>query len=231
MRRSLVIIALAAFPVFADDVYLRGGGQITGEIIEQTADHVTVDIGGATITARTESIVRIEKSVSPLQEYRVRAGEISAGDAEAWRELARWAKGRLLSSQAAEAYAEVIAILPDDVEANEALGHVRLNGEWVTEEESYRARGYVEFEGEWMTPNERQTILAERQARESRKAAERREIDAKIKEIEDEQRAERERQALEREAARSPVSWGWGGGPGYWPQPGYWRWQPVRGHQ
>jgi len=219
VKRGIAIIVLAALPAFADDVYLKGGGQITGEIIARSEDSVTVDVGGGgSITARMSSIVRIEEGISPLQEYRARAEDIPAGDAEAWRELARWAKVRALSSQALKAYSQVVAILSDDQEANRALGRVQLNGEWVTEEESYLARGYVEFEGQWMTPSERQTILAERRAREE---SDRQSNQAKIQAIEAEQKAEKDREAAEREAARrrSSISWGWGSGPGYWPYP------------
>jgi hypothetical protein len=223
MKRGIVLIALAATPVFADDVYLRGGGQITGEIIEQTEDSVTVDIGGGTITARMSSIVRIEQNVSPLQEYRERAEDIADGDAEAWRELARWATGRALSSQAWEAWERVIAILPDDQEANRALGRVQLDGQWVTEEESYRARGYIEFEGQWMTPGEQQSILSDRQAREE---ADRQANEARVKEIEAEIKADKKRKEDERRDAwdRNPIPWGWGYGPTYWPH----RWQGER---
>ena len=218
MKPLIVIIALAAVPVFADDVYLRGGGQITGEIVERTDDFVKVDIGGGTITAKTSSIVRIEESVSPLQEYRARAAEIPDGDAEAWRELAGWASNRTLSSQAWHAYSQVLEILPDDPEANHALGRVQLDGKWITEEESYLAQGYVEFEGEWMTPRERKSILADRRARE---AADRQSNEAEIQAIEAEQRAEKERENAKRAEAenRNSVYWGWGSGPRYWPVP------------
>jgi len=223
VKRAIVIIALAAVPVFADDVYLQGGGQITGEIVEQTEDSVTVDIGGGgTITAHMSNVVHIEKSISPLQEYRARAAKIHAGDAEAWRKLARWATGEALSSQAGKAYSQVVAILPDDQEANRALGRVQVDGRWVTEEESYLARGYVEFEGEWMTPGERQQILASRQAREE---ADRQANDAAILAIDAEQKAEKAQKEADTEAFRrdglprigDPVYWGWGGGPSYWP--------------
>ena len=219
MKRGIVLIALAAAPVFADDVHLRGGGQITGEIVEQTEDSVTVDVGGGgTITARMSSVVRIEKGTSPLQEYRARAKSIPEGDAQAWRELARWATNQALSSQALKAWTQVVSILPDDPEANRALGRVQLDGRWVTEEESYRAQGYIEFEGQWMTPGERQTILADRQDREE---ADGRANEARIKEIEAEIEEEKQRKEDERREAwdRNPVSWGWGYGPTYWPQP------------
>jgi len=224
VKSVIVVIALAAVPALADEVYLRGGGQITGEIVSRSEDSVTIDIGGGTLTARMSSVVRIEESVSPLQEYRSRAARIPADDTEAWRELARWAKGQALSSQAAEAYSQVLHVLPDDQEANSALGRVWFDGRWVTEEESYAARGYVEFEGYWMTPQERQSILSTRQAREE---ANRQAIDAEVQAIEAEQKAAAEQKEAERQAAMrgnlpqlgDPVVWGWGPGPAYWPAP------------
>lgn len=217
------MIALVAAPLFGDEVYLKGGGQISGQIVERTEQAVTVDIGGGTLTVRTSQVVRIEESVSPLQEYRARAAQVPAGDAVAWRELARWAEGQALSTQAREAWSEVAAILPDDAEANHALGRVQLGGRWMSEEESYRARGYVEFEGEWMTPAEKQAILADRQAQAQ---ADRETLQAQIQLEESARQArEAEEQAEDDEFWQNnlpqlgdpaPVYWGWGA-PVYWP--------------
>ncbi|MCU0302498.1 MAG: hypothetical protein MUC56_00345 [Thermoanaerobaculales bacterium] len=217
---TIVVASLAGVPAIADDVHLRGGGQITGQIVEQTEKEVVVDIGGGTISAPMSSVVSISKGTSPLQEYRDRAATLAPDDAEAWRELARWATDDALASQAEEAWQAVLTILPDDEEANRALGRVLLDGRWVTEEESYRARGYVELDGEWMTPAERQAILADRQARAD---ADRQANEVRIREIEAEQRADEEREAQEAAAADdwayygTPTYWGWGTGPAYWP--------------
>jgi len=224
VKRAIAVIALAAAPVFADDVFLKGGGRFTGQIVEQTEESVTVDIGGGYLTAPMSTVVRIEKGTSPLEEYRARAANIPPGDAEGWRELAQWAQKNTLSSQAWEAYSQVVAILPNDDEANRALGRVLLNGRWVTEEESYRARGYVEFENQWMTLAERKAILAERQAQEQ---ADRQANEAEVRAIQADIDAEKQRDAeeFERQASRydrlpeytGSVAWGWGAGPGYWP--------------
>ena len=221
MKRIIVVIALVAPPLLADDVHLKGGGRLTGEIVGHTEDSVTVDIGAGTMTVRLSSVVRIEEGTSPLEEYRARAASVAAEDAEAWRQLGRWAADEGLSTQSREAWSKVRAILPDDPEANRALGLVQHDGRWVTEEESYLARGFVEFEGEWMMPAERQSIQAERRARE--------ETDRKAMEaqIEADEAAWREREA--QEAAEweefgadlpelgDSVNWGWGVGPTYWP--------------
>jgi hypothetical protein len=222
VKRVIVVIALAAAPVLADDVFLKGGGRLTGEIVERSDDSVTVDIGGGTFTVRTSSIVRIEEGSSPLQEYRARAAKIADRDADAWRELARWATGQSLGTMAGEAWSKVVAVLPDDAEANRALGRVQLDGRWVSEEESYRAQGYVEFEGEWMMPGEREAILQDRKAGE---VAYRQAEGARIQ---SEQKADEERKAREaeeRDAFMSgglpqygdPVYSSWGYGLTYWP--------------
>ena len=220
MKRGVLVIALAAAPLLADDVYLRGGGQITGTIVERTTDSVRVDVGGGTLTVRMSSVVRIEETMSPLQEYRARAARIPEGDVEAWRKLARWATSGALGTMASQAWSKVVAIVPDDPEANRALGRVQYGGRWVTEEESYRARGYVEFEGEWMTPGERQTILEDERARgEADRQAEAARLQA-------EEKAKGEREA--KEAAEHDIwrgsalpgdatYWPWGSGIVYWP--------------
>ena len=167
MKRVIVVIALVSAPLLADEVHLKGGGSLTGEIVEQTADRITVDIGAGRMTVKMSTVVSIDKSASPLQEYRTRAAALAPEDLEGWRALARWASDQGLGTQAREAYTRVTALVPGDPEANRGLGLVQHDGRWMTEEESYLARGFVKFEGDWMTPGEKQAILAERQAREA----------------------------------------------------------------
>lgn len=221
MRRGIiVVIALAAAPLFADVVHLKGGGRITGEIVEQTAESVTVNIGGGNLSVGASSVVRIEKSTSPVQEFRTRAASIPSGDAEAWRELGDWAASGGQATLAGEAYSQVVAILPDDPEANRALGRVQYNGAWVAEAEAYRAQGFVEFEGEWMTPTERQSILRDREARE---AADQKAWEAQMQAEAAEKRERKAQEEADRRAFMTgglpqygdPIPWGYG--PASWP--------------
>jgi hypothetical protein len=175
-------------------------------------------------------VVKIETGSSPVQQYKEREAALAPDDVEGWRDLARFAADEGLSTQARQAWSKVVAAVPDDPEANRALGMVQHEGRWVSEEESYRAQGFVELDGQWMTPEERQSILADRQARE---AADR---EAMAAQIAADDAAAREREAQEaREDARDgsfgtedlpqlgdPIDtyWGYGGGyyPGYWPR-------------
>ena len=199
MKRAMVVIALMSAPLLADEVHLKGGGRLTGEIVEQTAENITVDIGAGRMTVKMSTVVRIDKSASPLQEYRARAATLTDQDVEGWRELARWAANQGLGTQSREAYTHVTALIPEDPEANRGLGLVQQDGRWMTEEESYLARGFVKFEGEWMTPGEKQAILAERQASE---AADRQALAAQMQA---DQAAAQEREA--QEAAEEDDFW------------------------
>jgi hypothetical protein len=229
------VIALLLLPaaLSADEVVLKGGGRISGEIVERTGTTVTVDIGAGTMTVSLASVARIEDAPSALGEYRKRAAATAAGDIDAWRELGRWAAGRGLQTQAREAYSRVLASAPGDAEANEAFGRVYHGGAWVSEEEAYRAQGYVLFEGEWMTPEERSSILAENAARE---AAESRALAEQIRADEEAYREREAQEQAERDAWRDqgfprvgdPVYWGWGVGPTSWPAaPGQDLTQPI----
>ncbi len=227
MNRTWLVLAMMSAPLLADEVQLKGGGRLTGEIVEQTAENITVDIGAGRMTVKMSTVVSIDRSASPLQEYRSRAAVLKPEDVEGWRELARWATDRALGTQAREAWTQVRNLIPDDPEANRGLGLVQQGGKWMTEEESYLARGFVQFEGDWMAPAEKQAILAERQASAAADAQ------ALASQMQADQSAAQEQQA--REAAGhdefwddslpqlgDPVVWG-----GYGYTPTLWPVQPI----
>jgi len=236
MKREVLWIALgtttlllpAAAPALADEVYLKGGGQLSGQIVAHDDDSVTVDIGAGKMTVKLSTVVRIEEGTSPVEQFKERERTLAKDDLEGWRGLAQWAADQGLSTQSREAWKRVVVLAPEDAEANRALGRVQLDGRWVTREESYRAQGYVEFEGQWMTPAEQQSIVAERQAREE---ADRKALETQIA-ADDAAAREREAQEAREDAERGsygtgdlpqlgdpvdPAYWGWGGGPAYWP--------------
>jgi hypothetical protein len=202
----------------ADVVYLKGAGKLEGRIVERTETSIEVDIGAGTMTVPMSRVERVEEGRSPLDDYRDRAAALDVADVEGWLELARWASAEGLRTQSRQAYERVLAVDPQNTEANRSLGRVELDGRWVSEEESYRARGYVEFEGQWMTPADREVILNERAARAQ---AQRAQIEAESRVREAEARArEAEAAAAEQTVVGVPVWWGpWGPGPERWPQP------------
>jgi len=222
MRPTVVVIAAFLLPagVRADEVFLKGGGQLSGRVVSRTDQKVEVDVGAGRISVPASSVVRIEEGRSPLQEYEERAGRTAAGDADGWVALGNWAESKGLSTQAREAFHRAVAASPMDPRANDALGNVLVDGRWVSEDESYRAKGYVPFEGDWVTPAEQDAILRERAAADEADQK-RREAESRVREAEA-RAADAEARAREAEAQQTtsdgiPVWYAWGGGPVYWP--------------
>jgi hypothetical protein len=165
MKHVIAVCVFVAGPAaWADEVFLRGGGSIHGEVVQRTATSIVMEVGPGRMTLPMSRVDRIVATTSDLSIYRDRAARLAPGDVAGWLVLARWAEGHDLLTQAREAFEHVVAVDPDNAAANAALGRVRLAGRWVTAEESYRARGYVPFEGGWVTPEERAAALADRAA-------------------------------------------------------------------
>jgi tetratricopeptide (TPR) repeat protein len=227
VRTTLILLAavLLGRAAAADEVFLKGGGKVSGRIVSRTETKIEVDVGAGRIGVPMSSVLRIEEGRSPLHAYAERAAQIAAGDADAWVALGEWAEAQGLGTQAREAYRRALAASPSDPRANQGLGNVLLDGRWVSEDEAYQARGYVRFEGEWITPVEHEAILRQRAAEDDRQR-QRQEADARV--IEAEQRAQQAEDRAEEAEARAqeaeeqasegiPLWYAWGGGPGYWP--------------
>lgn len=186
MMRRVVLFGLAlqaAGLAAADEVFIRGGGRLSGEVVEHGPDSILVDIGIGQIGVPLSSVERIVPGTSPVGLYRQRAASLEPDDGAGWLALGRWAREHDLETNAREAFENVLAVDPTNVSAHRALGHVQLEGRWMTREEGYEARGYVRFEGTWVTPEEHRTVLENRRASAEERRA-RAEADARIREAE-----------------------------------------------
>lgn len=221
MRRLTLACLMALLPALAhaDDVFLKGGGKVSGRIVSRTATSVTVDVGPGTVTVSLEHVLRIEERRSVIDDYHERAAALRTDDVSGWLQLGRWASSQGLGTQARLAYEHVVTLDPQNISANQALGHVLLDGHWVSEAEGYRARGYVQFEGQWMSAADRDAVLARRdaahQADWARMESERRLKDAEARAAEAEARA-RQAEMAAQYSVGTPMWWGgWGTSYGY----------------
>jgi hypothetical protein len=224
MKALFLLVATLALldAAAADEVYLKGGGKVSGRIVSRSATTIEVDVGAGRIGVPASSVERIEEGRSALQEFEERASSLPAGDVEGWLALGEWASARGLSSQAREAYNRVLSVSPGEPRANAALGNVQMDGRWMSEDESYRARGYIWYDGEWITADEHQRIQHERAAEAERDKARLHAEQAESRAREAEAKAaEAEAKAREAEAQQSseglPLWYGWGAGPVNWP--------------
>jgi hypothetical protein len=198
----------AAASVAADDVFLRGGGKVSGLVVDRTPTSLVVEVGPGRVTLPLSRIDRVVESRTALGVFRERSAHLAADDLAGWLEVGRWAEERGLSTQAREAFARVLAQDPQNAAANEALGNVRMGERWVTADESYRARGYVRFDGEWMTPDQREALLRERAQEAAARRAEA-ETEARVREAEARaEAAEAEARRIQAEADRASTAAG-----------------------
>ena len=223
-RRTALLLLLAASlaaPAAADEIFLRGGGRVSGVIVQRTSEAVTVETAPGLLTLSMKRVERIVEGRSAVEEFQDRASRLAPGDFNGWAALARWAADHDLVTHSREAWHRVVAVNPAHPEANAALGLVQLGGEWMSESEAYRARGYVEYEGRWVTPAEHDALLQQEAAEEAARL-QNREAELRVREAEARAR-EAEARAREAESAGAaadegiPLWWGWGGGAPLYP--------------
>jgi hypothetical protein len=225
LRKLPLALFLVPAALFADEVFLQGAGTISGRIVEQTAETVKVDVGGGIVGVPMSRVAKIVKARCPLDDYEARAAKLAPTDSAGWLKLADWASKNGLPMNADDAYEKVLVAAPDNAAAREALGYVKMNGKWLTEDEGYEAKGYVKYNGEWMTPAQAQIEQTSAAQDQARRDAEHRAQDAEIASREAEQRADeaeerakKAEQDAQRMAYSSPVYWGgYGYGVNTWP--------------
>jgi hypothetical protein len=169
-----VAMLLSPLALVSDVLRLRDGGTLRGRITHQ-ADTVTVETPAWKVIIPRERILGIEAEPDPVEEYARRRSALpaspTAGD---WTALGSWCASNGLDGQAREAWGEAIRLDPDAEAARRALGYVRREGRWVTEDELHAAIGDVKFRGRWMPREEMLAVLdAEKAAREARELADR----------------------------------------------------------
>ena len=206
MKAAIVVGALAvALPLVAsaDEVYLRSGGRLSGVVVERRAEGIVVDVGPGRVTLPASLVTRVVEGTPAFALFRERAARLSDADVRGWLALGAWARDHDLLTQSTQAFEHVVAIDPGNAIAHRELGHVVVDGRWMTSDEGYRARGYVRFEGGWVLPEERAAMLAERSAMAQARQAEI-EAEARAREADARARAA-EAEARQAEAAAAPA--------------------------
>jgi hypothetical protein len=223
LRKLPFLLILVPAALFADEVFLKGAGTISGRIVERTAETVKVDVGGGIVGVPMSRVEKIVKARCPLDDYHDRAAKLAPTDVAGWLKLAEWASKNGLPMNAHDAYEKALASAPDNAEARQALGYVKLNGKWLDEDQAYEASGYVKYHGEWMTPAQAQVEQTNDAQDKARRDAEHRAQDAENAARAAEQKAddaEKRAKKAEEEAQQNaaPVYWGgYGYGVTTWP--------------
>ena len=186
MRTTLLITLLFAASAVADEVHLRNGTVLEGQVREEGSRICVVDRDRKHSLAKG-TVLKIVKKPSFMDKYEDALAALSKDDAEAIFEFGQWLDDNKWPSRARRAYEEVLAHDADHRGARRALGFKLYEGEWVAPDELNRRKGLIYFEEDdrWYTKHD----LAELKKRIERDAklrtayAQRRRVNAKINKL------------------------------------------------
>src|SRR5437879_1956926 len=86
MIRPVPVLAFVrrAVAARAGGVFGKGGGRLSGQVIEYGPDTVVVDVGPGQIGLPLSYVERIVPGTTPQAVYRERAARLATGDAAGW---------------------------------------------------------------------------------------------------------------------------------------------------
>ena len=225
MRRLILCLAgiLVPLAALADDVFLKGGGRLSGRIVKRNA---TTSGGGR--RSRHDPGSRPRACCASRRDARPWTNTTSgpaASPLETWTAGSPWSGGRRPRAWAREkaraAYNRALSASPGDPRANAALGNVQQGDRWVSEEEELHGARLRAVRGGVDHAGRARAILRERDVAEAqdrtRQESETRVREAEARADEAEARARQAESDAEETQEGLPLWYGWGAGPTAWP--------------
>lgn len=151
---AVVATALWAPALCADRIVLKDGRAFDGAVVEESTAAIRFRSGKVSFWIPRADVARLERAEEPAAEAARRRSALAAGDADGRVALAAWCEAQGLAAEARALREDALRIAPDHAAARRALGYVRVDGAWKTEEEVARAAGRVRHGAAWVTPDE-----------------------------------------------------------------------------
>lgn len=121
-----LLLALALLPAATslkeDEVHLKSGGTLVGNIIKEDDAEVKIRTrSGAVVTVRRADIRRVEYKETPEEELQRKRKDLKADDVAGRMTLAAWGKAQKISDQTIDLYREILKIKSDHAAARRKL--------------------------------------------------------------------------------------------------------------
>ncbi len=137
-----------------DRVVLCDGKIYTGTLLEILEDKVILRYVGRNFYIPRKDVRRIHRELPQIYDefFKKKAKETSTVDA--WWSLAKFFESKRAFPEQRACLRAMLKLDPDNEKARRALGHARLDGRWLTEEEvdEKRDEGYVVVDGNLVKP-------------------------------------------------------------------------------
>ena len=145
----------------ADEIQLRGGGQVQGKVAPDPNDPTRVQLwllnSKKPLSFQKQQILRVIPKASPLDDYLKKKAELTP-DAKAQFELGEWCEQNELAGLALSHYEAAVTLDRGYEPAHQKLGHVFHDGHWLTHDELRRVPGLIKYKGRWITPEEKSQV-------------------------------------------------------------------------
>jgi hypothetical protein len=159
---AFFLIPIAAFVAHAaargDEIILRGGGQVQGKVSPDPDNPERVRIwlmnSKHPLNFEKAQVLRTIPRPSPLDEYLVRKDRAS-DDARGQFDLGLWCERNKLPGLAQAHYEAALTRDGEFEPAHQKLGHVLVDGRWLTRDQLRGEQGLVKYKGRWITPEEK----------------------------------------------------------------------------
>jgi hypothetical protein len=170
----LACLAGASQPARADCVTLKNGGEIRGEVLADSKSKARGELvsirslSGATVVVGRGEVDAVVRRRPLVEEYETRRRGMPDAVEAHW-ELADWCRQKSLTKEREAELRRVVDLDSEHVAAHRALGHVRHQGRWGTQEEVMAARGFVKYKGKYVLPQELELIQQDEKVSEAEK--------------------------------------------------------------
>ena len=163
--RSLLaaaVLSVATASAIADEVRLRTGGTVRGEIESTEPDGLAIQgVRGTRFVLAPESVTGRTRRRKLIERYVTRQIEADrAGEVRLHEELAEWCREHRLTSRIDEQMESILRLDPDHEIARATLRHKWRENRWWSPDELAAASGLVRHRGRWITPAMQQLLLA-----------------------------------------------------------------------
>ena len=158
---GVVLLFCLATQSSADLIRLKHGGEVRGKIVSSSSSrsgHVDIQtVSGAMVSVSEKEIEFVTRRSLVYEEYEMKARLTPRNVASLWT-LSQWCQEKRLKSQREKHLAQILELDPQNEQAHRALGHIKREGKWTTQEEYMLSRGYVRYKRKYVTPEEKELL-------------------------------------------------------------------------
>jgi hypothetical protein len=154
----LAVLAGVCGAASADEITLRGGGELQGKVISDPKKPDSVQVlllkGRNPLTFQKKQILQVIPKSSPLDEYVLKRGQVGP-NAQAEYDLGVWCEQSKLADLARLHFETALTRDKDFAPAHKKLGHTQRGDRWLTADELRQVQGLVKYRGQWITEEEK----------------------------------------------------------------------------